>query len=74
MKESKYIDPDILALRQTEELKRQIIKGIDHKLSILALDNSNMAKNKTAELNKFRDYVKSILYKKGSWKDLFQKL
>ena len=68
-KETKYINPDELAYKQTEATKRQILKGIDHRLKKLKGNVTQL--HAYNELNKFRDYVKAIMYKKGSWKDLF---
>lgn len=68
-KESKYIDPDELAIRQMTATKRQIIKAIDYRLSKLKGNITQI--HAYNELNKFRDYVKGILYQKESWKGLF---
>lgn len=65
-----FIDPDDLCLAQVNRVKRQIIDGIDFRLGTLASSGERFKAEKIEELEALRAFIKGILYKKDSYKEL----
>jgi len=70
IKEPEFVDGNQLCLAQMNSTKRQILDGIDFRLKRLKTAEDRFRDEKIEELELVRSFVKSIMYKKDSYKEL----